>query len=88
MNLEWRSERGSVSVEVAVIDHGPGVPDSFVPHMFERFTQASAGATREASGAGLGLAIVDGLAAANGGEVVYERDGGRTRFVVRLPRSD
>lgn len=76
------------TVEVAVIDHGPGVPDSFVPHMFERFTQASAGATREASGAGLGLAIVDGLAAANGGEVVYERDGGRTRFVVRLPRSD
>ena len=76
------------TVEVAVVDHGPGVPDSFVPHMFERFTQASTGEARESAGAGLGLAIVDGLAAANGGEVVYERVDNRTRFVVRLPRSD
>lgn len=76
------------TVEVAVVDHGPGVPDSFVPHMFERFTQASTGEARESTGAGLGLAIVDGLAAANGGEVVYERVDNRTRFVVRLPRSD
>ena len=76
------------TVEVAVVDHGPGVPDSFVPHMCERFTQASTGEARESTGAGLGLAIVDGLAAANGGEVVYERVDNRTRFVVRLPRSD
>lgn len=75
-------------VEVAVVDHGPGVPDSFVPQLFERFTQASTGEAREANGAGLGLAIVDGLAAANGGEVRYERVDDRTRFVVRLPRSD
>ncbi len=73
-------------VELAVLDHGPGVPDSFVPHLFERFSQASAGVARESTGAGLGLAIVDGLATANGGEVTYARVDGRTRFAVRLPR--
>lgn len=76
------------TVEVAVVDHGPGVPDAFVPHMFERFTQASTGEARESTGTGLGLAIVDGLASANGGEVVYERVDDRTRFIIRLPRTD
>ena len=72
-------------VTITVVDAGDGVPEAFVPNLFDRFTQASAGEARVSSGAGLGLAIVRGLVEANGGSVHYERSAGRSRFVVRLP---
>lgn len=78
-------EDDAEQVSVAVIDAGPGVPEQFVPNLFDRFTQASSGEARLGSGAGLGLAIVHGLAEANDGSVDYERAAGRSRFVVRLP---
>jgi two-component system, OmpR family, sensor histidine kinase MtrB len=69
-------------VEVRVSDAGPGVPGDFVPRLFDRFTRAEAAP----SGAGLGLAIVEGLARLDGGEVFY-RPGpqGGSVFGVRLP---
>jgi two-component system sensor histidine kinase MprB len=41
---------------VEVRDHGPGIPDSDKPHIFERFYRATS--TRSMPGSGLGLAIV------------------------------
>lgn len=73
-------------VEVTVVDAGEGVPESFVPELFERFSQASSGESRVSRGTGLGLAIVRGLAEANGGSARYERVTGRTRFTVALAR--
>lgn len=72
-------------VEIAVVDAGDGVPESFVPRLFERFSQASSGESRVSRGTGLGLAIVRGLVEANGGSARYERADDRTRFVVALP---
>ena len=74
-------------VVLAVADSGDGVPDAFVPRLFEPFTQAAGDGTTE-KGAGLGLAIVKGLAEAAGGNVRYEpnRPTG-SRFVVSLPRA-
>ena len=40
---------GAVFLEV--LDHGPGVPQDFVPHLFERFTRASSAATGHRPGA-------------------------------------
>lgn len=74
------------TVLVEVTDAGRGVPEEFVPVLFDRFTQASTGFRREGTGVGLGLAIVTGLAARNGASVAYGREGGRTRFVLELPR--
>lgn len=72
------------AVEIAVVDHGPGVPEEFVPRLFERFSQAS---TR-AGGTGLGLAIVAGLARMNGGSLGYGPNDPRgARFVLELPRA-
>ena len=59
-------------VELRVTDAGAGVPKDFVPRLFDRFTQASSGDSRHASGSGLGLSIVKGLAEASGGSVHYE----------------
>ena len=69
---------------IEVTDHGPGVPRSFEPLLFERFARAP-DAGRKAAGIGLGLWIVRMLARANGGDAWYEpRDGGGSRFVLRL----
>lgn len=72
-------------VELRVGDEGAGVPDEFVPHLFERFSQASTGIQREASGVGLGLAIVRGLAELNNGTARYEPPGSRPQVAGRHP---
>ncbi len=60
------------SAEIRVSDSGQGVPDEFVPRLFEKFARADTEATRREKGSGLGLSIVRGLAEANEGEVWYE----------------
>ena len=73
-------------IELRVTDHGAGVPPDFVPRLFDRFTQASGGDSRHASGSGLGLSIVKGLAEASGGSVHYEPHVPQgSCFVLTLP---
>jgi signal transduction histidine kinase len=71
--------------EIRLTDHGPGVPFSFIPHLFERFTRAPE-TEHKADGTGLGLWIVRAFAHANGGDAWYEpgRAGGSS-FCLRLP---
>jgi signal transduction histidine kinase/PAS domain-containing protein/ActR/RegA family two-component response regulator len=74
-------------VELQVSDSGQGIPPEFLPHLFERFTQADASSTREHTGLGLGLALVKQLVEMHGGRVKAASDGmgkGAT-FVVELP---
>jgi signal transduction histidine kinase len=53
------------SVELHVLDEGPGFDDGFAAHAFERFTRADE--ARANGGAGLGLAIAQAIAQAHGG---------------------
>jgi signal transduction histidine kinase len=71
---------------LVVEDRGEGVPEEFVPDLFERFSR-SAGARRSgAPGAGLGLAIADAYARAMGGRLEYEPAQPRgARFTLALP---
>lgn len=69
---------------LSVTDHGPGVGATFVPHLFEPFSQERSEAGH---GAGLGLRITQRLAEDAGGSLSYEAPtGGGARFVVELPR--
>jgi signal transduction histidine kinase len=69
---------------VRVVDAGPGFPAEFAPVAFDRFSRADPSRTRDTGGAGLGLAIAQGLVQAHGGEVWVEAPpGGRVAF--RLP---
>src|SRR5207245_593909 len=52
-------------VELHVSDEGPGFPPDFLPHAFDRFSQAEPG--DGGAGTGLGLAIVSAIARAHGG---------------------
>lgn len=84
--IEVSASVGHGELVVSVRDHGPGVPETFRPHLFERFSQASTGSTRTAVGTGMGLAVALGLARAAGGDVWYvPAPGGGASFGVRLP---
>jgi two-component system phosphate regulon sensor histidine kinase PhoR len=74
-------------VVVRVADRGPGIPESDLTRIFERFYRVDKDRSRESGGTGLGLSIVRHLVELHGGQVKVEnrRDGG-AMFTVRLPR--
>lgn len=75
------------SCRVQVRDNGTGIAPEFLPHLFDRFSQADASTTRRHGGLGLGLAIVQQLVSLHGGKVAVSSDGlGRgSCFDVVLP---
>lgn len=74
-------------VVVSVRDHGPGVSEEFVAHLFERFARAD-DTRAEQEGSGLGLSIVRIIAEANDATISYApaREGG-SEFTLRLARA-
>ncbi|MEU2226048.1 HAMP domain-containing sensor histidine kinase [Streptomyces sp. NPDC018347] len=87
--VKFSPEGGTVEVRLAdgvltVRDHGPGIPEDELPHVFDRFWR-SPGA-RALPGSGLGLSIVARTVQQAGGEVTLARaEGGGTVATVRLP---
>jgi signal transduction histidine kinase len=67
-------------VAIRVSDAGPGVPEAFVPRLFDRYTQGTSTAT---GGSGLGLSVVRDLVSAHFGTVDY--DVAANAFVFTLP---
>lgn len=72
---------GDATLEIQVTDDGPGLDNPAA--VFDRFHR---GDDSHHGGLGLGLSIVRGIARGLGGEIRAEnRDGGGTRFFLRLP---
>ena len=70
----------------SVIDSGVGIAADAVPHVFDRFWQATTRARR--LGAGLGLPITKGIVEAHGGRIWVESEVGRgTSFFFTIPAS-
>jgi len=73
-------------VRVAVEDSGEGLSAVAARRMFERFWRGDDSRTQSTGGAGLGLAIAQGLVEAHGGEIWAEnRTAGGARIVFTLP---
>jgi PAS domain S-box-containing protein len=72
-------------VQVAVTDHGVGIPHDALPHLFDRFFRAE-GAAHQAQGLGLGLYISRRIVEAHGGAISVESKRGRgSTFTITLP---
>lgn len=84
VEVALRREGGELLLTVR--DHGPGLPAGSENDVFERFWRAGEARDRPSGGAGLGLAIVAGVAASHGGTAsAANAPGGGAVFSVRLP---
>jgi len=87
--LKYSPDNGVVEVAcgdgvLVVRDHGPGVADTDITHIFDRFYRAPEARSRP--GSGLGLAIVAQVAVDEGGQVsVHHPPGGGALFRFALP---
>lgn len=83
-----REPADDAAVLLEVIDHGIGIADADLPHVFEPFFRSAAGRSRGTRGAGLGLALAKRIVDAHGGRLVVTSDlGVGTRVSVSLRRS-
>lgn len=83
VRISWRRDGDGAVTEVA--DQGPGIPRDQLEPIFEPFRQLDSSTTREHGGAGLGLAISQGIVRALGGTIWAESELHKgSRFFVRL----
>jgi two-component system sensor histidine kinase MprB len=86
--IKWSPPRGTVDIRLAdgtltVRDHGPGIAEADLPHVFDRFYRAAA--ARALPGSGLGLAIVKQTLDDHGGSVTAANaDGGGVLVTIHF----
>ncbi|MBV9413493.1 MAG: HAMP domain-containing protein, partial [Solirubrobacterales bacterium] len=86
--IKWSPPGGTVDIRLAggtlaVRDHGPGIAEADLPHVFDRFYRAAA--ARALPGSGLGLSIVKQAVDDHGGSVaVTNADGGGALLMLRF----
>jgi signal transduction histidine kinase len=98
-SIKYTQEGGQVTLDlrsdgthafITVSDNGPGIPESDLPYIFERFYRAekSRQRSRDGSGFGLGLSIAYYIVNGHQGEIEVESaEGAGTTFKVQLPLS-
>ena len=74
------------SLIIYIDDSGPGVPESSLPHLFDRLYRVDRARTRENKGTGLGLSICKTIVRAHKGEIRAENIPGKgLRISIGLP---
>ncbi|TKC98312.1 sensor histidine kinase [Polyangium fumosum] len=74
------------TIEAAVSDEGPGIPEAERVRVFEPFYRGVRERADDMPGAGLGLPIARQIARAHGGDVLFDATRSKgSRFVVRFP---
>jgi signal transduction histidine kinase len=73
-------------VQITVKDHGQGIPDEELPHIFEPFYRGSEARSAQIRGNGLGLSLVKNIIEAHGGQIqASSKPGAGSTFFFRLP---
>lgn len=75
------------SAVVTVRDHGPGVPNSELQHIFEPFYRVGEARERSSGGVGLGLSIADRTIKLHGGSIRAENVNDGLLITIEIPLS-
>lgn len=97
--IKYTGENGKVTISVETIDSlyvlvrvedtGTGIPEKYLPFIFNRFYKVESSSTRNFEGTGIGLALVRELIDLHNGTVtVKSQEGFGTMFQVRLAMCD
>ena len=79
-------DQGAAGLVLSVHDDGPGMPESFLPHAFDRFTRPDDSRRSSTGGSGLGLALVGAIADSAGGTVSLANGEAGLVVTVALPQ--
>jgi signal transduction histidine kinase len=86
IKAEQSFDRRQSEVRITISDHGPGIPASELPHIFDPFYRGADAVARQVHGNGLGLSLVRRIVVAHGGRVtVATRAGAGSSFTIALP---
>lgn len=81
-----REAQSVACARLTIKDDGPGIPASEASRVFDRFYRLDEGRTRDAGGAGLGLAIAKWSVEAHGGQILLDSSVEKgAAFVIQLP---
>lgn len=87
-HLKISLEKRLDSIVITIQDHGIGIPEKDLPHIFERFYTVNATQTRRLGGAGLGLSLVKSLVDKHGGTIsVQSTLGHGSTFTLTIPQN-
>lgn len=76
--------QGDTSATLTVRDHGDGIPEADLPHIFERFYRGET--SRDRPGTGLGLAIAHSIATRHSGTLTATSGSDGSTFTLTIPR--
>jgi two-component system phosphate regulon sensor histidine kinase PhoR len=83
--IDIAARRADDHIHITIADRGPGIPDTDLTRVFERFYRVDRSRTRDPGGTGLGLSIVKHLLELQAGRVTaVNREGGGAVFEVVL----
>lgn len=84
--IDLSYECNKEAIIVRIMDRGPGIPQEHIEDVFRPFYRLERSRGSKSGGSGLGLAVVQQLADANGWKVQLKpRDGGGTEAVLTIP---
>lgn len=84
--LASNSKKDKQQLLIEIRDTGVGIPESDLPHIFDRFYQADGSSTRKGEGTGIGLALVKEMVKLMEGDIQVKSTVGRgTAFAIQIP---
>ncbi len=84
--VELKIDQNEEFARIAVVDHGPGIPEDFRTHIFQKYTQASEKSNLRKKGTGLGLTISKNIIEKMNGNIGFTTETNKgTSFYIDLP---
>jgi two-component system, OmpR family, heavy metal sensor histidine kinase CusS len=77
--IESAKKQGKTVIRIT--DHGPGIEQQHIPHIFDRFYRTDSARTKQTGGSGLGLAIVQTIMQLHGGKATIESEPGKATTI-------